>query len=123
MVSMLEHVHRTKTTRPLRFIHAARDASSQVFADHVEQLIGQLPDAQLWVTHELKSEGATAKRHATGFLNLSGLKDTPFLPADGDYYLCGPTKFMDEQRQALIALGIPKTQIHAEAFGTGGLSS
>jgi len=43
------------------------------------------------------------------------------VPADADYYLCGPVPFMHEQYRSLLALGIAKERIYSEAFGTGGV--
>ena len=38
-------------------------------------------------------------------------------PVACDYYLCGPNRWMEDQRQALLTAGIPAGQIHWESFG------
>lgn len=37
--------------------------------------------------------------------------------ADADFYLCGPLPFMQAQRAALLAGGVPAGRIHREVFG------
>lgn len=39
------------------------------------------------------------------------------LPADAEYYLCGPLAFMQAVRTALIAAGVPAKDIQYEVFG------
>ena len=37
--------------------------------------------------------------------------------AEADFYLCGPLPFMQAQRAALLASGVPSERIHREVFG------
>jgi hypothetical protein len=39
------------------------------------------------------------------------------LPTDADAYLCGPTQFMADMRDALTAAGLNPAHIHSELFG------
>jgi hypothetical protein len=39
------------------------------------------------------------------------------IPRDADSYLCGPSQFMADMKEALAALGIAPQRIHAEIFG------
>jgi ferredoxin len=41
------------------------------------------------------------------------------IPRDADVYLCGPTRFMGEMKEALAMLGIAPARIHAEIFNGG----
>jgi len=41
------------------------------------------------------------------------------LPRDADVYLCGPTRFMADMREALTALGMAPERIHIEIFNGG----
>ena len=59
---------------------------------------------------------------AIGRLDLQQV-DADLLPADADYYVCGPVGFMRAQYQSLQALGIPAAQIHMEVFNTGGIAA
>ena len=42
--------------------------------------------------------------------------DAVGLPSDADVYLCGPTRFMEDMKQALATLGVTPDRIHAELF-------
>ena len=39
------------------------------------------------------------------------------LPTDAAVYLCGPTQFMSDMRDALTAAGLDPARIHSELFG------
>ena len=39
------------------------------------------------------------------------------VPADATAYLCGPTQFMTDMRDALVAAGLDPAHIHSELFG------
>jgi ferredoxin len=40
------------------------------------------------------------------------------IPADADYYICGPTGFMHELSAGLTAGGVPPERVSMEIFGT-----
>jgi nitric oxide dioxygenase len=52
---------------------------------------------------------------APGRMSVDALLDDS--TADADFYLCGPLPFMQAQRAALLANGVPATRIHREVFG------
>ncbi|MBP7133494.1 MAG: hypothetical protein RLZZ369_649 [Pseudomonadota bacterium] len=117
MIAMLEHLHATQSTRPLRFWHACRHGDVQAFGARVRTLVSELPDASSWFVHEAEAGRADAvQADAFGRLDLG----EQTLPDDADYYVCGPLGFMSAQIQTLKTRGIPAKRIHAEAFGTGG---
>lgn len=43
--------------------------------------------------------------------------DSIELPADADYYLCGPLAFMQSVRSQLLERGVPARAIRYEVFG------
>ena len=38
------------------------------------------------------------------------------LPREADVYLCGPTRFMADMKEALATLGVPSGRVHVEIF-------
>jgi ferredoxin-NADP reductase len=52
---------------------------------------------------------------ATGHLSRA-VFDEVGVPREADVYLCGPTRFMSDMKEALAALGVPPERIHAEIF-------
>ena len=52
---------------------------------------------------------------ATGHLSQSVFEGVG-LPKEADVYLCGPTRFMADMKEALAALGVAPERIHVEIF-------
>lgn len=52
---------------------------------------------------------------AVGHLSRS-VFDQVGVPPDADVYVCGPTRFMAEMREALAAVGVAAERIHVELF-------
>ncbi|MEN9893278.1 MAG: hypothetical protein RLY78_3573 [Pseudomonadota bacterium] len=123
MMSMLAWLAREQPQRPVRFLHAARDAGVQAFAGEVRALAARCADARTFFVHETPAAAAGAPTpDAIGRLMLADLQRDGLLPPDADHWLCGPAGFMSAQRAALRALGVPDARVHVEAFGTGGVA-
>jgi len=63
----------------------------------------------------------------SGHLSIELLRELG-VPQDGDFYLCGPPRFIDDFQDGLAAWGIPWPRVHVELFGapptlTPGISS
>jgi 3-ketosteroid 9alpha-monooxygenase subunit B len=95
------------TRRRLRLIYANRDERSIIFADELRELAGRYPD-RLQVVHSLDDRD--------GFLNLKRVEHYAVDSLEGDFYLCGPSVFMDLVERALAALHVPGEQVHIERF-------
>jgi ferredoxin len=52
---------------------------------------------------------------AAGHLSQSVFKELN-VPQDADVYLCGPTRFMADMKEALAAFGVAPERIHMEIF-------
>ena len=72
----------------------------------------RLPNATT-ATWLLDTDGAEGLDAEQGFMDLRE-RD---LPADAQYYLCGPLPFMQSVRSALIERGVPARDIQYEVFG------
>ncbi|MCW9717407.1 NO-inducible flavohemoprotein [Avibacterium sp. 21-599] len=116
MIAMLNQLVEQNVPEKVSFIHACRNADVHAMKNHIDSVKAQYPNVSTFTVYEVEDEQADA----TGRLNLSQIP-TALLPKEADYYLCGPMAFMQEQNKALLALGIPETQIYMEAFGTGGI--
>ncbi len=111
VLSMLRQQAAASSPRQLVFAHANRAARHIAHLDEVTTALQRLPNARfaLWLEEPDQSVDARSGRMA--------LEAIPALPLDGDFYLCGPLPFMHEQRQWLLAHGVPADAIHYEAFG------
>jgi ferredoxin-NADP reductase/MOSC domain-containing protein YiiM len=89
--------------REVWWLHTARSAAEQAFADEIHELLADLN------AHEHIYYTSSGNR-----LNAMALS-TVALPANATAYLCGPAGFMDDMTVALKELGI--TDVHSELFG------
>jgi ferredoxin-NADP reductase len=97
------------TPRRIAVYYANRTAGSVIF------------DAELRALEQEHAERLTVVRHddeAAGFLDAEGAwAFAERFGSDADFYLCGPTPFMDLVEHALAAHGVTKEHIFVERFG------
>lgn len=100
----------------ISFIHACRNSNVLAMHQHIITLQQTMPNLRSYLACENPDTQLVPDK--IGQLELSEL-DSTLLPADADYYICGPKQFMHSQYQALLNLSIPQNQIFMELFGTG----
>jgi len=103
-------------TRPVHFIHFARNQAVHAFRDAIEARQAQHPQLQRFYVYDAHESDAPAP-HATGLLSSEQL--AAWLPAsrDVDAYFLGPKPFMRRVKQQLRELGVPESQTRYEFFG------
>ncbi|WP_055401784.1 MULTISPECIES: MOSC and FAD-binding oxidoreductase domain-containing protein [unclassified Mycobacterium] len=106
VLAMLHALAATGSDRDIWWVHTARDQQTQAFAAEVAGLIESLPGSRQTVFYT----------QSQGRLNQSAIA-TLGIPADAMAYLCGPTQFMTDMREALTAGGLDPERIHSELFG------
>ncbi|TSE02192.1 ferredoxin--NADP reductase [Skermania sp. ID1734] len=90
-------------------IYANRDANSVIFAEELRALAGKHPD-RLTVVHWLETlQGLPTAGHLA-------VLAAPY--TEYHAYMCGPAAFMDAVHDALAAMGVPRSRVHAEAFNS-----
>jgi ferredoxin-NADP reductase/ferredoxin len=129
MLAMLHGMANAVTSRPVWWLHSARDRAHHSFAQEAEDLLVALRASHRCVTY---SRPAPRDRlgqdfDRPGHLSLRLLQEIG-LPQDADFYLCGPPRFLEDFQEGLAAWGIPRSRIHVEVFGpasalTPGISS
>lgn len=112
MLAMLRHLAATQPARPVVFGYATTDHLHFPHRAEVRDALGALKHARqhLW----LETQHDTESEALDGRMDLDRVDA---LPDDADVYLCGPLPFMQLQRRALVARGIPRERIHYEVFG------
>lgn len=95
------------TSRRVRLLYANRDRDSVIFAAELDRLAERHPD-RLEVVHHLDVED--------GFVDADAVR--PFVDGtrDGEFYVCGPTPFMDIVEHALLGAGVDAGRVHIERF-------
>ncbi|MFZ3584217.1 NO-inducible flavohemoprotein [Loktanella sp. DJP18] len=116
MVAILESLATRSPATPVHFIHGALDGSVHAMADHVRSL-GKQIGAHVRIFYEtprLTDRGYDAE----GRIPLTWLlENTPI--RDADYFICGPTAFLQYFVTGLRGAGVAQDRIHYEYFGPG----
>lgn len=107
-----------QTQRRVTFIHACDRGAAHAFRAEVEALAAQRRDVHVHFcyrqpTDQDRSAGAF---HSKGLLDREQLQ--ALLPLDDyEFYLCGPSGFMQANWQLIRSLGVRAERIHYEFFG------
>jgi ferredoxin-NADP reductase len=120
VLAMLHSLASTAPTRPVWWIHGARNNSEHPFAAESRDLLTTLPQSH---THVSFSRPTTSDHEGVDYTARGRLSTdvltTLNVPRDARAYLCGPTSFMTEFRAALIGYGLTPARVHVETFGAG----
>lgn len=113
-LAMLEEA--LQTSRPVHFIHCARNAGVHAFRDAVDTLAERHVQLKRFYCYE-EDQADSARPDGIGRLTEERLGG--WLPADRDLdaYFLGPKPFMTAVRRQLKALGVPEQQTRYEFFG------
>jgi len=120
VLSMLHALAAEKSTRQIWWLFGARNRSDHPFAQESHDLVQLLPHCRSRI---LYSRPGSADRLGFDF-DASGRLGVPVLDElgisrDADFYLCGPTAFLDDLSAGLAAWGVATNRVHKEIFGPG----
>ncbi|CAM3596447.1 NO-inducible flavohemoprotein [Polaromonas hydrogenivorans] len=103
-------------TRPVHFIHFARNRSAHAFRAAIEARHARHAQLKRFYVYDEHADEAQAP-HAIGLLSSAQLAE--WLPAsrDVDAYFLGPKPFMRHVKKQLRELGVPESQTRYEFFG------
>jgi ferredoxin-NADP reductase/MOSC domain-containing protein YiiM/ferredoxin len=120
VLAMLHTLAAAESARRVLWLHGARDRQHHPFAAEVRRLMLTLSHGRSYVCYSRPNsrdkEGDDFD--ATGHLSRS-VFDEVGVPRDSDVYLCGPTRFMAEMKEALATSGVAPERIHVEIFNGG----
>ena len=133
VLAMLENIY---VTRPATWLHVSRDGSIHAYNDRLREIAavreGEL-QRRVWYSNPTDEDGPPgietetdpvkfnmAPYHYRGRMDLlqdNFNKDILHLDKkDTNYFMCGPEKFMDNMKEALVKLGVDEGRIHWEGF-------
>jgi ferredoxin-NADP reductase/MOSC domain-containing protein YiiM len=120
MMAMLHALAARASACPVWWIYGARNGLDHPFAQEVRDLLAKLPQARSFV--QFSRPGPTDRMgvdfDAAGRLTVAVLQKVG-VPRESDFYLCGPTAFLEEFTAGLGAWGVPGDRVHTEIFGSG----
>jgi len=117
VLAMLYALADARSTRQVLWLHASRDRQHHPFAAEVGRLMLALAHGRSYVCYSRPGSLDQIGKDfdATGHLSRS-VFDQVGVPREADVYLCGPTRFMADMKEALIAWGVTPGRIHVEIF-------
>ncbi|WP_231691614.1 FAD-binding oxidoreductase, partial [Alcaligenes faecalis] len=117
---LLAMLHRLlkRSQRKVYVIHACDNSTVHAFADEMRELVAQREGVQLYFCYRNPTEDdeQTGLHHVAGLITREQLQR--WLPLDDyEFYLCGPSAFMQSNYGVLRSLGVARERIHYEFFG------
>ena len=118
VMSMLHALATERSQRQVWWIYGARDRANHPFAGESRFLLKQLSRGRSYIVYS--SPAATDQAGAD--FDVSGHIDTALLERIGvsrnsDFYLCGPSSFLQSMRDGLRNWGVLDDDMHTEVFG------
>jgi ferredoxin-NADP reductase/MOSC domain-containing protein YiiM len=118
VMSMLHSLVAERSQREIWWIYGARNRVEHPFAEESRSLLKQLSRGRGYIVY---SRPASTDQVGADF-DAPGHIDTALLEKIGvstssDFYLCGPTSFLQSMRDGLRNWGVLAGNVHAEIFG------
>ncbi len=118
VMSMLHALAAEKSQREIWWIYGARNSVDHPFAEESRSLLKQLTHGRGYIVY---SKPAATDQVGADF-DAPGHIDTAVLEKLGvsqssDFYMCGPTSFLQNMRDGLRKWGVLPDNVHSEIFG------
>jgi len=119
VMSMLHTLAAEGSQREIWWIYGARNRVDHPFAEESRSLLKQLSRGREYIVY---SRPAAIDRVGADF-DVPGHIDTALLerigvPRNSDFYLCGPSSFLQNMRDGLRNWGVLAGNVHTEIFGS-----
>jgi ferredoxin-NADP reductase/MOSC domain-containing protein YiiM len=120
VLAMLHALAAERSRREVWWLYGARNRAEHPFARECDALLRQLPRScrHIIYSQASASESPGGDFDARGHLGLEVLTRLA-VPQDAEFYLCGPSAFLQDLTRGLLSWGVPATRIHSEIFGSG----
>jgi len=119
VMSMLHTLAAERSQREIWWIHGARNRVDHPFAEESRSLLKQLSRGREYIVYSRP----TAIDQVGADFDAPGHIDTALLESIGvsqvsDFYLCGPSSFLQNMRDGLRNWGVLAGNVHTETFGS-----
>jgi len=117
VLAMLHSLAAERSTRPVFWLYGTRDRDHHPFAGEVRDLMAALAHGRRYVCYSKpgSEDRSPEDFNEPGHLTRS-VFDTVAVPRDADVYICGPTGFMTDVKDALAHVGVASQRVHLELF-------
>jgi ferredoxin-NADP reductase/MOSC domain-containing protein YiiM len=119
VLAMLHALAAGASSREVWWIYGARNSGEHPFAAETRALLKALPRGHIHIRYSSPRPGdrLVVDFDAPGRLNMHVIEELA-VPRDGDFYLCGPSAFMNDLTVGLGTWGVAADRIHTEIFGS-----
>ncbi len=118
MMSMLETIVRSGSSRPTWYIHGAENGRIHAMGGHARELASQVRNVSVRTFYNMPDSSDELGRDydERGLITADWLaRNTP--TQEAAYYLCGPRPFLRAMVGGLARTGVPLSHIRYEFFG------
>jgi ferredoxin-NADP reductase len=119
VMSMLHALTAEKSQREIWWIYGARNRAEHPFAEESRSLLKQLPRGRGYIVYSrpAATDQAGTDYDAAGHVDMV-LLERLGVQRSSDFYLCGPTAFLQNMRDGLRNWGVLAENVHTEIFGS-----
>ncbi|WP_213742749.1 MOSC and FAD-binding oxidoreductase domain-containing protein [Bradyrhizobium sp. dw_411] len=120
VLAMLHALAAEASAREIWWLYGTRNGREHPFAEETRGLLGSLAHRHSLICYSSPDpqDRPDIDFNTAGHLNTRVLQELD-LPRNADFYICGPSSFMNDLSAGLAALGIMPDRIHTEMFGAG----
>ena len=118
VMSMLHILAAERSVRQVWWIYGARNRANHPFAEESQLLVKQLPRGRSYILYSKPASIDQPGRDldASGHIEVALLENIG-VSRNGEFYLCGPSSFLENMRDGLRNWGVLPEYIHMEIFG------
>jgi len=120
LLSMLESLLDSSSSRPITWIHGCRGEEVHAFKESLNYWTDEYSNLQKHIFYNDAVSAESNHGSYQGFVELKQLSGIN-LASDAEYYLCGPGAFITKQYNDLVEMGVTKDAIYFEEFGPSSL--
>ncbi len=119
VLAMLHALAAEASTREIWWLYGARNGREHPFVEETRSLLKALAHSHSHIRYSSPDaeDRPNVDFDAPGRLDMRLLQELS-LPRDGDFYICGPSTFMNDLTVGLAAWGVAPDRIHTEIFGS-----
>ena len=119
VLAMLHALAAGTSSREVWWIYGARNSGEHPFAAETRALLEALPRGHSHIRYSSPGPGdrLAVDFDARGRLDMHAIEELG-APHDADFYLCGPSAFMNDLAVELGNWGVAANRIHTEIFGS-----
>ena len=118
VMSLLHELAAEGSQRQVWWIYGARNRSEHPFAEESHSLLKQISRERSYIVYSrpAATDQIGADFDAPGHVDVALLEKIG-VPQNSEFYLCGPSSFLQAMREGLEQWSVPAESVHMEIFG------